>query len=276
MLASVRSALAQRRSAPDLSVPSFSLSDRDGAASMLAALVTSGCVIVRNALDPVRLRMYRDEVVDWFDRLDARAASDERNHFLDIYRIQSGMALTPNADHDSRPPPGARDIVPMLARSALFKVCQHIYQQQPLALMIDGSSVRRQQPGQFGKALGYHQDGPVVGLHDKNHTGLVFWIPLTKIDQDTAGLELATNEPVQYHVHEDNPQNHYMRIADPSYDETVIVSGLDIGDVGVFWLHTPHRTHLIPGMTKTRFSVDLRAVPITSLPVTSKGWSYIA
>ena len=51
---------------------------------------------------------------------------------------------------------------------------------------------------------------------------------------------------------------------------------MEVGDILSFSFNTIHRTLVKPGMTKTRYSLDLRAVPLMEVPWQYKGWLVIS
>jgi hypothetical protein len=70
--------------------------------------------------------------------------------------------------------------------------------------------------------------------------------------------------------HATNQSNSYLEFAEPINQNDIIVSPRR-GDVLAFKLPTSHRTYLTPRMTKTHFSIDLRAVPLSTIPASRRG-----
>ncbi len=226
----------------------------------------NGYVIVRGALPRAWVEAYRAMIGAWFDDLDRRVLAGEQNRSLNIFKVQSGINLGPSLDTDARTPYGARDFIEKLRESGLWDAG---FFEEPLGALIEACSIRRQKPQEPERALSYHQDSAVVGGEE----GMVFWIPLDALDAATPGLEIIPRWRRRLR-HSVNPANGYLEAIDAitGGEAPISVTPLEPGDVLIFSLLTPHRTLLTPGMTRTRFSIDLRVVPLSHIPSAYHGW----
>lgn len=229
----------------------------------VAGVRSSGYAIARGALPPHWVVAYRNLVAQWFDQLDQRIASGEKNTFLEIYSRQSGMSLGMRSEADTQPPMGIRSFLTLLYDGGLWSAG---FFNEELGALLDACSIRRQKPDARDRALGYHQDSAVINSPD----GVVFWIPLDPIDESTPGLEVVPNWQKPMMQHAWNKQNGYLETSELITQKSVTVT-MKRGDVLVFALPTPHRTFLAGGMFKTRYSIDLRAVPLSKIPTTYRG-----
>jgi ectoine hydroxylase-related dioxygenase (phytanoyl-CoA dioxygenase family) len=235
----------------------------------LAAFPDAGYAVMRNALPPTTVQLTHTKARHWFDELDLRYKKGERNVFLEAYHKQSGISLTVAEAEKTLPPVGLHNIITNLLASKIWSQCCNLFG-EPLAALIDWSSVRRQPPDRIDKALGYHQDGPIVF----SSAGVVFWIPLTPIDEATPGLELIPHWRSDHYLeHGTSRHSGYLETTESIKGRSVLANDLAQGDVLLFALSTPHRTHLTDSMTKDRFSIDLRAVPVSLIPTNYSGWA---
>jgi len=232
-------------------------------AHVVAAFHEKGFAVARGALPESFVTAYRNGAAAWFEQLDGRVACGEQNPFLKVFSMQSGMSLSMRIEDTTRPPHNIRTFLGHLYSGGLW---QAGFFDEELGGLIDACSIRRQIPDASDRALGYHQDAAVIDSPD----GLVFWIPLDPIDDHTPGLEVIPNWKRPVLPHTTNQRNNYLETTEPITQNGVIVS-MQRGDVLVFKLPTPHRTYLTPRMTKTRFSIDLRAVPLSKIPISYLG-----
>jgi hypothetical protein len=160
-----------------------------------------------------------------------------------------------------------RDFLNEIRRSGLWTAG---FSGQELCALIDACSIRRQKPDEIDRAFRFHQDSAVAGTED----GVVFWIPLDPIDMATPTLELVPqwNRPLR---HIRNAANGYRETDEEISVERISINHTQLGDVLIMSLLTPHRTLLTPAMTKTRFSIDLRAVPVSKIPPNYEGWAVL-
>jgi hypothetical protein len=127
----------------------------------------------------------------------------------------------------------------------------------PLYWLADFCSIRRQRPDEAARALPWHQDSAVVlGRTFGWIRGFVVWLPFTPIDSQTPGLEVIdTRWPL---MHFGNKKTGYLEAQRQPSGLPVAIDNMALGDALVFDINCPHRTRVVEGMTKTRFSVDLR------------------
>lgn len=108
------------------------------------------------------------------------------------------------------------------------------------------------------RALPWHQDYEYVGPLQQ---AINVWIPLTPVGGDYPGLELWLG----------GPQAPLLEPGQPTAERDAILAAIPAselwrpqmqpGDVLIFTPYTVHRTHLDPGMSKTRISYELRLCP---------------
>lgn len=210
-----------------------------------------GYEIVRGAADPAWVRWCRERVERWFCELDGRVADGERSPALDVLVRQSGASLGASRVAELRTPPGVLSgLLDHLSAAGLLT--------KTLVPTTEACSVRRQPPEAHDKALGWHTDAAVINRAD----GLVFWTPLDDLDRYTPSLVIIPNHaaPLAHHV---NEASRYLEVDESPVGDRVEIFGMQQGDVLVMPLGTPHRTLLTRSMTRTRFSIDLRAVGAT-------------
>ncbi|MGB6173733.1 MAG: hypothetical protein WBG12_17360, partial [Xanthobacteraceae bacterium] len=90
--------------------------------------------------------------------------------------------------------------------------------------------------------------------------GYVAWVPITPIDADTPTLQIIRDWSAKQLEHNAGGKTGYLESTTVPTGEIMTVSDLARGDVLLFDLNCPHRTHVKPSMTKDRLSVDLRLV----------------
>jgi hypothetical protein len=229
----------------------------------VATYKRNGYVLVRDVLPAAWMAEYRAKVEQWFEELDRRAARDDANEMVLGYKLQGGINLSPKCENQTQPPPGIRDFLAQLHSSGLWHAG---FFDEEMGALIEACSIRRQRPTRPDHAFAYHQDSAVIGGED----GVVIWIPLDPLDELTPGLELvpALRRPL---AHGANPLNGFLEAVEPAPGERVAVTDAGLGDVLVFHVLTPHRSLLTAAMTKTRHSIDLRAVPLSKIPAGYRG-----
>jgi hypothetical protein len=153
----------------------------------------------------------------------------------------------------------------------------------PVALDLDQCWIRRQGPPGAGNPHSWHQDGalrfeflraPHGALEDDALLRMVTcWITLTPCGLDAPGLELVA----------DSPQRLLMplELRDEAVDAEWSAAArlrpvLAVGDAVVFTGDLLHRTHVTPGMTLGRTSIELRCFPADALPARLDGDRFIA
>lgn len=162
---------------------------------------------------------------------------------------QNGMAITDFRNRDF--------LVSWLHRGLKYVIHNHHW-------LADYASIRQQPPGAYKLALPWHQDSAVVsGINHIKQVawvrGYVAWVPFCPIDNLTPTLEVCDSRwPMR---HKGNQETGYLETfrKEPRGARHTL-AGLAEGDVAVFDINCPHRTVVLPSMTKSRISIDLRFV----------------
>jgi hypothetical protein len=218
--------------------------------------------ILRGALDGHWLEDFEQLCRRWFSSVEQRLADPrELAAFpaLEMLGKQSGLPLNLFLDQ-TKPPPGIEQFYDMIARCSVW---DDIAGGEPLFLIKDYCSVRRQKPDEIHRSFGWHQDSVVVSWTSKTtlvFPGYVAWVPITPIDADTPTLQIIRDWSAKQLEHNAGGKTGYLESTTVPTGEIMTVSDLARGDVLLFDLNCPHRTHVKPSMTKDRLSVDLRLV----------------
>lgn len=234
---------------------------------ILEAINNYGAVIIKEAIDSKILQSYSKIIQQQFVTLDAKLQADksglterQKNH-LQNYNQQGGMSFSYELDPLLDNPIGVRDYIFLVRKTGLLPI-MHKYLGHRPTIQIDGSSVRRQsvvhQDSKFRKGLKYHQDG-----NDANNSGVVFWVPLVDIDNDTPTLKVIIKKFDKYfsfHADEvgfaiiDEQEK-----LEKNYEESIVtLNNMRLGDILLFDFTTVHSTYVNENMNKTRFSIDVR------------------
>ena len=196
--------------------------------------------IIRNAIDPAWIAHYAEIFRDFF------GSSNEVNE------AQSGIPIYrfPQVEEFRR-------------QIADLKIWS-----SPLYWLADYCSIRRQHPRETAKGLPWHQDSAVVlGRTFGWIRGWVLWIPFTPINDRTPGLQVIDGRwPM---LHSGDQVTGYLESNRVPRGVPMVVSDMALGDVLVFDINCPHRTHITNAMSETRFSTDLRFTK--RVPFTYKG-----
>lgn len=212
--------------------------------------MSEGYSIARGAVDPGWVRWCRARVEAWFDDLDRRLAAGESNPSLDTFSRQSGASLGASRKQLLGRPPGILcGLVDHLMAAGLIA--------EGMAPTLEACSARRQRPDAEDRALGWHHDAAVLG---GRFDGVVLWTPLDDLDGYAPSLIIVPGHDGAL-PHARAPGSGYMEALESPAGERVEIFGMAQGDVLVMPLGCPHRTLITPRMNKTRFSIDLRAVP---------------
>ncbi len=133
------------------------------------------------------------------------------------------------------------------------------------------SFVRRVEPGdvEVGPAhrLPFHQDEKIL-----NVTLLNLWVPFRDCGVVAPGLEVVARHLSQIERNEAHDRNKYGKMGAEipaewvvqTYGDALVAPEMKAGDALIFFGGTIHRTHITPGMTERRDSVDLRLVRATA------------
>jgi hypothetical protein len=217
--------------------------------------------IFKQAIDSGWMASFEALCRQWFADFEARAADEgERATYPLVARfgIQSGIPLSPAFFQQTKPPTGAEFFYDVIARLSIWR---ELVGDGALYLLRDFCSIRRQRPTATSTALGWHQDSAVVTSlpEARGVQGYVLWVPITRIDSDTATLQVMPYRlrPLK---HNGNPQNGYLESVRKPWGRIVTLNRMEQGDVALFDINCPHRTLVTPRMTKERYSVDLRVV----------------
>lgn len=131
----------------------------------------------------------------------------------------------------------------------------------PAQIMLDRCSCRKQEPDQVN-GLAFHQDIAACAVKHQDDKRLVFWVPLVPIDEYTPTLALCTDEvPYMAHVTDQFNYSVLQNQVLAGLFNYVAMKDMAVGDVVMFDAATVHATLVMPGMTKTRWSLDVRLRP---------------
>ena len=119
-------------------------------------------------------------------------------------------------------------------------------------LRLNRSSFRVQPPNGEG-GLKWHQDFHAIGGN-----GLAFWVPLSRIDGSMPTLEIGVDKCPLY-MHQTDEANYLVMVNQDEYTgRTLVIDGMNPGDVLLLYPETVHRTVIPDGCKKTRYSLDVR------------------
>jgi len=129
------------------------------------------------------------------------------------------------------------------------------------------SYFRRVEPTDTADGLGlrlpFHQDQNILGEPVVN-----FWVPFTNCGVDAPSLELVSRRLDEIETPDRHDRNLYGQMGaeideeliHERYGDDLVAPVMAVGDAILFLGTTIHRTHIAPGMTKARNSVDVRVV----------------
>lgn len=159
-------------------------------------------------------------------------------------REQSGRGLS---DFDG-------ELYPILMPLAEFATMEF---GSPASIYLDRSSVRVQPPSQ-PMTLGPHQDAAPLDAHRANAKGLTFWVPLCPVDRQTPTLAFYKDRVGRILSHRSDTAG-YSVLTFPTYRMQPLPD-LELGDVVVIWPDSIHASFVPHRATKTRISLDIRAL----------------
>jgi ectoine hydroxylase-related dioxygenase (phytanoyl-CoA dioxygenase family) len=126
---------------------------------------------------------------------------------------------------------------------------------------------RRQRAEVSRALLPFHQD--CAYLRHYGTSFLTCWVPLIACGLDAPGLELALEAPAEEVAHEswgDWEARIPHQVLEPLLvDRATYAPALEPGDAVLFDCRLLHRTHMQPGMTRERLSIDFRLVPVSAI-----------
>jgi hypothetical protein len=212
--------------------------------------------IISGAIDPNWIGHFETKCLNWFEEFDRRAADpNDAASEVNRFRTQSGIPLRESAHTEQEERALLADFQKKIVELPTWR------NKGPLYWLADMCSIRRQKPAETVKALDWHQDSAVVtsSLRAWRVGGMVAWIPITAIDAQTPGLQVIPYWwwPMK---HDGNPKNGYLEAVHKPYGRVVTIDRMKQGDIALFDLNCPHRTHVTPSMTKPRLSIDLRVM----------------
>lgn len=261
-------------------IPICHVSDHDG---IVAGFADHEAVLVRDAIPVDWAAGYLDRIKHYFACVENACGVEPitatARGLVESFRRQSGLGLSSRYAEVFPIPAGIRNIFNPLKASGIVDCARRFYGSE-LFFMPDYSSVRRQSPEESAKALTWHQDGAAVGNSSEDQLGLVFWVPLTPVDAETPGLEIVARPAGALYPHVGTASGYNeiadnARVAKEFADSIVRVPPMAVGDILIISFNTIHRTYLAPGMTRTRYSLDVRAVPLRHVPWQYRGWLVI-
>jgi hypothetical protein len=218
--------------------------------------------VLRRALDADWLTDFEQLCRRWFASVDQRCSDPRELEAFPALKMlwkQSGLPLNLFLDQ-TKPPPGVERFYEALTQSTVW---DDLAEGQPLFLIKDYCSVRRQKPDEVQRSLGWHQDSAVVAWTSRSAVtapGYVAWVPITPVDADTPTLQIMPDWSAKQLEQKENRETGYLESTIVPTGKITTVRDLARGDILLFDLNCPHRTHVEPGMTKDRLSVDLRLV----------------
>ncbi len=153
--------------------------------------------------------------------------------------------------------PDARDLSRLLAPGMVDALVE-IFGRMP-DLSESDSYIRRVMPETEGSYIPFHQDVTALAT-----TGLNVWVPLIECGEDAPGLEIMARRTgtIFPTIASSGDYNQTEIAADEVYaafpPEVRFYPRPDIGDAVLFLGSTVHRSHVAPGMTRSRISVEMR------------------
>ena len=251
--------------------PKIPICDVSEHGNVVSAYRNYGAVVVKNVLPGDWMQEYLHRATDYVSYLEDGQETKYGGHFY------SSLAST-HSDNLSIPA-GIQNILNPLKDSGIIDSARDFYGSE-LFFMPDYSSIRRVVPIDNEGVLTWHQDGAAVANQTADQYGVVFWIPLTRVDKDTPGLKIVCRHFDTLYEHVPLPSG-YNKVVDSSLindkwkDYICTTPDMDIGDIMIISFTTLHCTYIRPEMTKTRYSIDLRASLIRHVPNYYKGWLVI-
>ncbi len=216
-----------------------------------------GVLKIRGLLDPGAISAVGAAACDLFSERDARVAAGE---CLTAPERQSHLRRTLALD---RIVAGGRTAAELLDCPAI-RALAGLHLGKPPRLD-PNSYVRALIPGPHIQALPFHQDQYILQTPLLN-----VWIPLDECGVHAPGLEVVVTDRHDLIAVAGLP-DHALPVERARIDEWLVLEmfgpgalwrpNLSPGDVLVFAGTTIHRSHVTPGMTKPRLSVELRLVP---------------
>ncbi|WP_334161842.1 hypothetical protein [Phenylobacterium sp.] len=166
----------------------------------------------------------------------------------------------------------------LVLRSRLFEIAA-TYFGDDLVSPYSHNTVRYQAASISDFSYSFHQDGSFHSRHPDEHAGLTIWTPFTPCGVDAPSLEVCP-----YRIDRILPPP--AGVAEPYLfiDDSVAREAcqdrfwrpvLDRGDVLMFDHFAVHRSAIDPGMSRTRYSADIRLFAKDRLPAFARdsiGW----
>lgn len=221
-----------------------------------------GGVVLREAIDPGKARAFAEKAAAEFERLDQmrERMSDEDKQILDRMEMpvpeRDASLRTQVENYELLDSPRLVEIIETLGGP-------FVWHYPP--------SIRRQTPGQTKGYLPYHQDAPYMRHGSRFY---VCWTPFSPCGEEAPGLELAIGRIEELLKHE--AAGAWQAQLAPEYLEEIVAKlpkyapVFAPGDVALFEDRFLHRTHVGPGMSKVRYSIDFRAHLLNTLSDKSK------
>jgi ectoine hydroxylase-related dioxygenase (phytanoyl-CoA dioxygenase family) len=215
-----------------------------------------GVVVLRQVLDPARVKALAEQVTAAFNDLDARK---ETLNEADKRLLERMEMPVPDRDRSFRTRVENFGLLdsPKLIQTIEKIAGPYVWHFPP--------QVRRQNPKAQHAFLPYHQDA----LYTRHYNEFrVCWVPLTPCGADAPGLEIAIGH-IDYLVKHESSGSWEEGLAEEEYKRLeslpVFAPVLFPGDVVLFDDKTFHRTYVPPNVSKTRLSFDFRAPPRNSI-----------
>ncbi|HVI31442.1 phytanoyl-CoA dioxygenase family protein [Phenylobacterium sp.] len=141
------------------------------------------------------------------------------------------------------------------------------------------NTVRYQSASISDFSYAFHQDGSFHSRHPDEHAGLTIWAPFTPCGVDAPGLEVSPYRIDRILPPPAGVAEPYLFIEDgvarEACQDRFWRPVMDRGDVLIFDHFAVHRSAIDPGMSRTRYSADVRLFAKHRLPAfvrDSIGW----
>jgi hypothetical protein len=242
---------------------------------MTQALAAAGCILIEGLFEPAALYRLATWAPRAFAQLDQQLKEGSLEQDLHDYFhlvVPHMINHLPSICFD-RFAGDPEALWYVFLDSSLPELLYSVYQGHFLYSSLH-AVIRRQSPGEPRWWTGFHQDGHFL---NPDWNLLHCWGPLLPCGADAPGLELIPAGLKQIWPRTAPPERgaHYYDNRDLDYTQDILpvfapeqfwTQTLAPGDVFIYDRFCLHRTLTRPGMTQTRYNLEMRFLPAVTLP----------
>jgi hypothetical protein len=218
-----------------------------------------GCVLIKNVFAANEVSELKSETLDLF---------------YIIKNLQHNNLVSENnqkylgGGHPAGILPSLDSLESVLNKPHFIDCLRQYFKKDTFVVNVESTGIRRCDPHHWKNFLPWHQD-----LFHREDTFITCWLPLMKIDAETAGLDLVPKKAtVKINEQDDGLDVAYngKGLSDEMLNEKLSTlrwrPEMDIGDILIFDPYCPHRTSYDEKFNIERYSIDIRIHPKDCVP----------